>query len=174
MRAGHHQCRQQRGWDIDTFSNFINPGQVGWGEGGEHVPLQMLFWASCSAIIWLAGGSRTRPFFRVQGSSATCPLTCRPFFPVAKRFPALLPFQDDWGGIAGPLGQVPACGHIWRKRDLPVGATASEERLWGSCPGHYFLKQQHRIKIAGRSINNLRYTDTQMTDDTTLMAENEE
>ena len=36
MRAGHHQCHQQRGWDIDTFSNFINPGQAGLGEGGEH------------------------------------------------------------------------------------------------------------------------------------------
>ena len=35
MEAGHHHCHQQRGWDIDTFRNFINPGQKGWGRVGN-------------------------------------------------------------------------------------------------------------------------------------------
>lgn len=145
--AGHHQCHQQRGWDIDTFHNFINPGQAGWGEGGimssPHAVLSPAL-PSDGRVAQEPSLSSVRrfpkqPVHLLAGHSSLWPRDSPP--------PTCQPRMTE--GHHSAFG-TSAC--LWPclkwKRDLAVGAMASEERA-GEVLSRIFSKQQHIINIAG-------------------------
>ena len=170
MEAGHHHCHQQRGWDIDTFRNFINPGQKGWGRVGN-ISLSKC----CSELPALPSYGRQEA--QEPSLSSVLRAPDQPVHLLAGH--SSLQPRDFFFFLLGMTEGASQC--LWDKC-LRV-ATSEGKEISLLAPRHlrrgcgalvqdiYFLNSSTESRLLGEvSITK----DTQMTDDTTVLAENEE